>query len=137
MPAIGCLMTAHGTISKTRGLDKLHGTAAHSHPFGEMPLHTMAKGAVFLPLGRFSKKSLQPHGVASFSFWQQKDRIFCHIFLHVFRIFSHILILRFIAYPPPNRPRVNAGKCRHRGSERGTEGGREGGTHECRGREDG
>ena len=50
VPAIGCLMIAHGTTSKTVGLHSMHGIAAQSHLFGQMPLHTMTKAAVFLPL---------------------------------------------------------------------------------------
>ena len=56
MPAIGCLRTAHGTTSKTPGRDSIHGTAAHSHPFGEMPLHAMTKLRCFC-LYRFLKKA--------------------------------------------------------------------------------
>ena len=59
MPAIDCVRSAHGTTSKTPGLDSIHGTAAHSHPFGEMPVHAMTKAAVFLPLQIF-EKGLEP-----------------------------------------------------------------------------
>ena len=36
--------------------DGVHGTAAPSHPLGEMPLHAMTKAAAFLPL-QISKKT--------------------------------------------------------------------------------
>ena len=49
MHPIGCLMNAHGTTSKALGLDSIHGTAAHSHPFGEMALRAVTEAAVFLP----------------------------------------------------------------------------------------
>ena len=32
------------------GLDGIHGTAAHSRPSGQVPLHAMTRAAVFLPL---------------------------------------------------------------------------------------
>ena len=84
MPTIDAV--AHGTSSKTPGLDSIHGVAAHSHPFGEMPLRAVTKAAVFLPLQIFAK-GLEPP-------W-------CHFvqlmaFSHIFRIFSHILIFRYI-----------------------------------------
>ena len=47
-------MFACGT-STTLGLDSTHGTAARSHPFGEMPLHAMIKAAVFWALQIFEK----------------------------------------------------------------------------------
>ena len=42
-----------GTTSTNPGLDSMHGIAARSHPFGEMPVHAMAKAAAFLPLEIF------------------------------------------------------------------------------------
>ena len=89
MPAIDCVRSAHGTTSKTPCLDSIHGTAAHSHPFGEMPVHAMTKAAVFLPL-QILKKAWNPHGVPSFSYWQEKMiAYFVAYFSHIFAYFSH------------------------------------------------
>ena len=87
MPAIDCVRSAHGTTSKTPGLDSIHGTAAHSHPFGVMPVHAMTKAAVFLPLQIF-EKGLEPPWCAFVQLLARKnDRIFCCIFFAYFRIF--------------------------------------------------
>ena len=89
MPAIECVRSAHGTTSKTPGLDSIHGTPAHSHPFGEMPVNAMTKAAVFLPLQIF-EKVWNPHGVPSFSYWQEKMiAYFVAYFSHIFAYFSH------------------------------------------------
>ena len=45
----------HKHPPKTPSLDSIHGTAAHSHPFRETPLHTKTKAAVFLPSQIFKK----------------------------------------------------------------------------------
>ena len=54
-----CTVIPHGTPSTNPGFDSMHDIAAHSHPFGEMPLHAMAKAAAFLPLEIF-EKGLEP-----------------------------------------------------------------------------
>ena len=82
------------TTSKTLGLDSIHGTAAHSHPFGEMPLRDVTKAAVFLPLQIF-EKGLEPPWCRFVQLMAAKnDHIFCRIFFayfwHIFRVFSHI-----------------------------------------------
>ena len=50
-----------------QSFDSMHGTAARSHPFGEMPLHAMAKAAAFLPSQSFEKGLEPPLGN---SVWQ-------------------------------------------------------------------
>ena len=93
-------MNAHGTTSKTLGLDSIHGSAAHSHPFREMPLRAVTKAVVFLPLQIF-EKGLEPPWCRFVELMAAKmiaylSHIF-RIFWHIFRIFSHILIFRYIA----------------------------------------
>ena len=89
-------MNAHGTTSKTHGLDSIHGSAAHSHPFGEMPLRAVTKAAVFLPLQIF-KKGLEPPWCRFVQLMAAKnDRIFCCIF---FAYFSHIFA--YFDFPLP------------------------------------
>ena len=90
VPALGCLMNAHGTTSKTPGLDSIRCTAAHSHAFGEMPLRAVTKAAVFLPLQIF-EEGLEPPWCRFVQLMAAKnDRIFCGIFFAFIVYFSHI-----------------------------------------------
>ena len=87
MLAIGCLMNAHGTTSKTPGLDSTHGTVAHSHPFGGLPLRAVTKAAVFLPLHIF-EKGLEPPWCRFVQLMAAKnDRTYFSHFFAYFRIF--------------------------------------------------